>query len=200
MQEESNPRDLNDRLELIESMIAEGRRTTESWGWVFVLWGVAYYIAIVWAAHGGNVVAWPVTMIAAAIVSGVTKARRTRNQPGTTMGRAIGAIWIAMGLSLFILLMALGWSGRLTDARLSIAIVTAMLGVANLASSMILRWKTQFGCAVAWLVAAVAVCYVANNLVIPVFVGAIFLCQIAFGFYGMLCEAKARNLRGTSHA
>ena len=33
--------DLNDRLTLIETMIAEGRRSTESWGWTFVLWGVA---------------------------------------------------------------------------------------------------------------------------------------------------------------
>ncbi len=200
MIEDNKTQDLNERLRLIETMIAEGRRSTESWGWVFVLWGVAYYVAIVWAAHGGNVVAWPVTMTAAAIISGLTKGRRTRDRPATTIGRAIGSIWMAMGLSLFILLMALGWSGRLTDARLAIAIVAAMLGIANLASSMILHWKVQFGIAVAWLVASVAVCYVANNLVIPVFVGAIFLCQIVFGFYGMLREVRVRKLRGASHA
>lgn len=192
--------DLNDRLMLIESMIAEGRRTTESWGWVFVLWGIAYYVALVWAAHGGNVVAWPVTMIAAAILSGVTKGRRVRNQPETTLRRAIGAIWVAMGASLFILLVALGWSGHITDVRVLIAIVTAMLAVANLASSLTLRWKVQFGCAVVWLAASVAVCYVADNLVMPVFVVAIFLGQIAFGFYGVMSEAKARKLRGASHA
>ena len=27
---------LKDRLNLIETMISEGRRTTESWGWTFV--------------------------------------------------------------------------------------------------------------------------------------------------------------------
>ena len=43
--------ELKDRLSLIESMIAEGRRTTESWGWTFVFWGVAYYVAIAWAAN-----------------------------------------------------------------------------------------------------------------------------------------------------
>ena len=31
--------ELKDRLSLIETMIAEGRRTTESWGWTFVLLG-----------------------------------------------------------------------------------------------------------------------------------------------------------------
>ena len=42
----SEEQELKDRLSLIESMIAEGRRNTESWGWTFVLWGVAYYVAI----------------------------------------------------------------------------------------------------------------------------------------------------------
>ena len=42
--------ELKDRLSLIETMIAEGRRTTESWAWTFVLWGVAYYVAIFWTA------------------------------------------------------------------------------------------------------------------------------------------------------
>ena len=46
MADQITERDLKDRLRLIESMIAEGRRTTENWGWTFVLWGVAYYIAI----------------------------------------------------------------------------------------------------------------------------------------------------------
>ena len=42
--------ELKDRLSLIESMIARGPADTESWGWTFVLWGVAYYVAIGWAA------------------------------------------------------------------------------------------------------------------------------------------------------
>ena len=60
--------ELSDRLSLIESMIAEGRRTTESWGWTFVLWGVAYYVAILWATLGHSNWAWPVTMSAACVV------------------------------------------------------------------------------------------------------------------------------------
>lgn len=200
MQEETNPRDLKDRLELIESMIAEGRRSTESWGWIFVLWGVAYYVAIAWAPHAGSGVAWPVTMIAASVVSGFIASRKARHRPETTIGRALGSVWLAMSISLFAVLVALGWSGRLTDGRLYIAVATAMLGAANIASSMILRWKLQFGCAVVWLATAVAVCFVADAEVMPLFVGAIFLCQIVFGFYGMFCEARARKLRGASHA
>ncbi len=50
--------ELKDRISLIESMIAEGRRTTMSWGLIFVFWGVAYYICIagsVWfKAHNSS--------------------------------------------------------------------------------------------------------------------------------------------------
>ena len=41
MVDHTTEQELKDRLSLIESMIAEGRRHTESWGWTFVLWGVA---------------------------------------------------------------------------------------------------------------------------------------------------------------
>ena len=61
--------ELKDRLSLIESMISEGRRSTESWGWMFVFWGVAYYIAIAWATWGHSSLAWPVTMIVASLLA-----------------------------------------------------------------------------------------------------------------------------------
>ena len=48
MQDNTNESEIRERLNLIENMISEGRRTTESWGWSFILWGVAYYIAIAW--------------------------------------------------------------------------------------------------------------------------------------------------------
>ena len=52
MTEKMPEQELKDRLNLIETMIAEGRRKTESWGWTFVLWGVAYYVAIAWSSCG----------------------------------------------------------------------------------------------------------------------------------------------------
>ena len=104
--------ELKDRLSLIEKMIAEGRRTTESWGWTFVLWGVAYYVAIVWSMFGKSMVAWPVTMVGASVLMGVLISRKRGRQPGTTIGRAMSAIWVGMGISMFTVLMALGMSGR----------------------------------------------------------------------------------------
>jgi hypothetical protein len=69
--------ELKDRLNLIENMIAEGRRTTESWGWTFVLWGVAYYVAIAWSSWGHGTLAWPVTMIAAGVLTAVFASRQS---------------------------------------------------------------------------------------------------------------------------
>ena len=36
-----NEREIGERIALIESMMREGRRRTEYWGWNFLLWGVA---------------------------------------------------------------------------------------------------------------------------------------------------------------
>src|SRR5665811_1568171 len=103
--------ELKERLVLIEAMIAEGRRTTESFSWVFVLWGLAYYVAIAWSTGGftgviwgSRYMAWPVTMIATFVLTwalGMRKGRgrkQQQQQPVTTHARAIGSIWIAMGI------------------------------------------------------------------------------------------------------
>ena len=123
MQDDTTAQELKDRLSLIESMIAEGRRYTESWGWTFVLWGVVYYLAIVWSAWGHSVWAWPVTISVGVAVSVVLAFSEAGNHPGTTLGRAIGSIWIALGVSMFLLFLALGLSGRLTDQHLFVAVI-----------------------------------------------------------------------------
>ncbi len=195
--------ELKDRLNLIEAMIAEGRRTTESWGWTFVLWGVAYYIAIGWASWGRPAIAWTVTMIAAGMLTGILASRNAGKRPETAVGRAMMAIWLAMGISTFALMFSLGMSGRL-DAHNSVAIVGGMLGAANAASSMILKWKMQFASAVVWWAAAVAACFTTDNVTAILFLAAIFLCQIVFGIYGMICESRRNRpsaaSQGASHA
>ena len=122
MQDHTTEQELKDRLSLIESMIAEGRRNTESWGWTFVLWGVVYYLAIAWSAWGHRVWAWPVTILIAVIVTVVVASLKAGNHPETTLGRAIGSIWIALGISMFLLFLALGLSGRLTDQHVFVAV------------------------------------------------------------------------------
>ena len=189
--------ELKDRLSLIENMIAEGRHTTESWGWMFLLWGVAYYVAAAWAAWGRSGLAWPVTMIAASLVTAAS--RMTRNRPGTALGRSIGAVWIAMGISLFLVLMSLGISGRY-EPHTFIAIVGAMLGMANATSGIILKWKMQLACAVVWWTAATVACFGPQSQSSITFLAATFFCQIVFGIYALVLESRRRRQSGAVHA
>jgi len=198
MDTETNNLELAERLKLIETMMIEGRRSTESYGWTFVLWGVAYYVAILWAGLGHAYLAWPVTMTAAGVLTGVIIARKRSKKPATTAGRAVGAIWWAMGISMFILLMSMGLSGR-ADQHTLIAIVAAMLGMANAASSMILKWKLQFACALVWWSLTIYACFGRGTALTIAFLVALFFCQIVFGVYGMMAEARARR-QGAIHA
>jgi len=199
MNARTEEQELKDRLSLIETMIAEGRRTTESWGWTFVLWGVAYYVAILWAALGHSYLAWPVTMIAACMATGVVVSLKTRNQPSTKMGHAIGSIWAAVGISMFLLFLSLGISGRM-DQHIMMAGVSAMLGIANAASSMILKWRMQFACALVWWALTVFACFGKGNALTVAFLAAIFFCQIVFGTYSMIRESRRRRQKGSQAA
>jgi len=190
--------DLRDRLDLMERMIAEGRRSTQRWSWSFLLWGLAYYIAIAWSAFDKSWLAWPVTMIAASVVTGVLAGRIHRNHPGTTIGRALSAVWSVMGIVLFVVLMALGISGR-ADLHLIVAIAAAMLAVANGISSVILRWKMQYACAFVWLATAVGACFASDMQLAILSLAAIFFCQFVFGIYGMILESR-RQKQGAVHA
>lgn len=194
----SEEQELKDRLSLIETMIAEGRRTTQNWGWTFVLWGVAYYVAIAWAASGHPALAWPVTMVAASIITGAIASRREHSKPSTTLGRAITAIWISLGISISLLLMSLAWSGHV-DSHASVAIICAMLGMANATSSIVLRWKAKFACALVWWASAIAACFVSDSVCTTIFLAAIFFCQIVFGIYGMLAVSR-QHKQGAVHA
>jgi hypothetical protein len=196
--------ELKERLNLIESMIAEGRRTTESWGWICVLWGVAYYVAIAWSAWGvHDSTAWPVTMCVAlilmfAIIAWRASGGRRNSQPATTLTRAVSAVWIAVGTSFFVLLPSLGMAGR-SSSNLVVAIIGTLLGTANAASGIILKWKLQLACALIWWATAIISCFGTTRQSFIALLVANFLCQIVFGLYGMSCETRKRRL-GAVHA
>ncbi|MGA7341860.1 MAG: hypothetical protein WBX18_14750, partial [Terracidiphilus sp.] len=177
-----------------------------SWGWTFVLWGVAYYVATAWSSGlvptplwSRQYLAWPVTMIAAAVITGITASRMGHDHPPTTLGRALGSIWSVMGISLFVVLFALGLSGHY-DIHVYMAIIGGMLGVANGASGLILKWKMQLACAIVWLGAGVVGCFGSDNQAGIAFLAATFFCQIVFGIYVMVSEARRRRQPGAVHA
>lgn len=193
-----NDREIRDRIALIESMMAEGRQKTESWGWAFVLWGIAYYVAIAWATFGHSAWAWPITMVTAAILTGVIPSQGKRSSGHETiMSRAIGAVWAGTGLTLFIIRMSLAFSHH-AEEHASLAMIEGMIGAANFTSALILRWRAQFAAGLAWWIAAVATCFVTTEQTGYIFLGAIFLCQIVFGTYMMIGEAAERKAASQS--
>ena len=111
MQEETSTKDLKDRLALIESMMSEGRRTTESWGWTFLLWGIAYMVAILWARRRCRVGVGQIRInrsvashhdLCSAAHDGDWHAQGKR-AAGYDDWRRHHSIWIAVGISMFLL-------------------------------------------------------------------------------------------------
>jgi hypothetical protein len=198
-QQTPSAQELQDRLDLIERMIMDARRSTERWGWAFALWGVAFYVAMLWAAWRPSPAAWPVTMACALVVTLVIGQRNRGRHPGTSMGWAIKSVWTAAGISMFLIFSALGFTGRM-DAHSFVAVAAAMLGAANAASGMILKWKMQMGCAVVWWAVSVAACFGSARELSALFLAAIFVCQIVFGICAMVGESQRLRQSGAAHA
>ncbi len=202
----SSPADtaeLRERLAIIESMLTEGRSKTESWGWSFVVWGVAYYVATAWATLGEAKFAWPITMLAAAAITSIGAFKTREHQAETTLSRAIGIIWMAMGCSLFVICICVASSGH-AEQHVFLAMIETALGTANVTSGALLRWRVQMLVGIAWWVAAASTCFASIPQTGYIFLGAIFVCQILFGIYMMVGEARQRRASaarsGASHA
>jgi hypothetical protein len=199
MDTQTSNAELTERLKLIESMMAEGRQRTARWGWSMVLWGVAYYVATAWATWGKSNWAWPVTMTAGAIITAIGFSRIARGNPETALSRAISGLWVALGVSISILLFSLSFTGRY-DGHVFVAIVGAMLGMANMASAIILKWKAQYFCAAVWLASTVVACFGSDQATSIAFLAATFIALIAFGTYAMILESRRRKQNGIAHA
>jgi hypothetical protein len=152
--------ELKDRLSLIENMIARGAPDhrelgldVRSVGCGLLRCHCVVHVGTEILRLGRSRWAWPVTMISAAVLTlaiGIGFGKGTGHAE-TTMGRAITSIWSSVGIAMLLLFPALGYSGRL-EQHSFVAIVAAMLGVANGASGMILKWKMQIACAMVWWV------------------------------------------------
>jgi hypothetical protein len=187
-----NDRELSERIVLIESMMREGRRRTEYWGWNFLLWGVAYIVAVAWSSflNSGRMLAWPVTMFAAAGFTLAIGRKRMRHEPKTERSRALGSIWMAMGCGIFVFAFPAAYSGHI-EAHSFMAAIEAMLGIAHVAAGATLRWTAQIVVGTVWWAAAIASCIVptANDVAIAFLVG-VLVCNIGFGIYLMIRESR----------
>lgn len=199
--DETNEISMQERLQLIESMIHEGRKSTDYWGWSFLLWGVAYFIAIGWVYYLPHPqYGWPIVMTAT-LVAGALIGRwkhRHHPQPRNTQSRALGGIWYAMAAAIFIFAFAGSISGH-SEPHIFLAGIEILIGVANAASAFTLRWPLQFIVALVWWGCGVASCFVAVEHLIPVLILATLIGNIGFGLYLMRRETVDRA-RQVSHA
>jgi hypothetical protein len=193
MTEQETHDELLTRFELVEMMVKEGRRSTEYWGWTFVLWGTAYLIAIAWSYWSRRPdIAWPVTMIAATVLTIVVATKKKRAKPQTPISRAIASIWTAVGTAIFIFCFAVAISGH-GEMHSYTAAIEILIGVANCAVSMVLRWPGQFMIAILWWISAVATCFVSSPWITPILVFDTLIGFLGFGLYLMYCERRDRR-------
>src|ERR1700679_2401680 len=111
-----NEREIGERIALIESMMQAGRKTTEYWGWNFLLWGIAYLVAVAWSSFlpqaGGPRLAWAVTMVVSVLLTIGIARRRSCNKPRTAQSRGVLAIWKGVGWGIFVFAFPDAYSGH----------------------------------------------------------------------------------------
>jgi hypothetical protein len=194
--------DLVRRVELIETMIAEGRHSMCRYGWIFVLWGLVNLAGWGWQymrPHAGWV--WPVCLGTGAVITGIGLAMQGRDQGrGTSMQcRSVGAVWSMMGVALALyvgsaLMAHLAWQYSYIAGMLMI------VGLAHAISAAILRWNVQGVVAAIWWAGGVAVfLFNSRRAVNDIFLLEMCFGMILFGVYAMILERR-RGGWGGRHA
>ena len=184
--------DLVQRVALMEAMIAEGRRSTARYGWIFLMWGLVYFAAMGWVLFLPLAnFAWPVCIVAAIIVLSVAKARQ-RRKGATESVRSLNieAVWKGMGIAISLYIVA-AIVGHHTRETAFFAAMLFFVGLAHSISAMILRWWGQGIVAAIWFAGGVADFFFTRpSESIGIFLAATFFGQILFGLYAMMLDRR----------
>jgi len=194
MTDQTTRQDLEERIGQIESMLLEGRRGTQRYGWTMVLWGTAYLIATAWSLWSNRPpLAWSVTMTAAVCLHIAIAKMKAKAKGGATSiaGRAMTALWASIGIALFIFSFSVSISGH-WEIHSFMAGIEALLGAAYLASGIFLRFKLYLFLGILWWAGAMTSCFVPLPQVGWIFLGlTVFL--IGSGVYLMILESRGAN-------
>jgi hypothetical protein len=194
---EASREEIVQRIQLMESMVAEGRLFTARCGWIFVLWGLVGLAAIGWQylqpdSHWVGEWAWPICLLAGVVLTVIGKALQKREHTcgNGTRSRSVEAVWGMMGIALAIYFSSaiarhLAWQLSFTAGTLIV------VGMAHAISATILRWRVQGVVAGIWWAGAVAVLFAHSrwdlNLVLFVEMG---VGMVLFGLYAMMMERR----------
>ena len=194
--------DVSRQLQLVEEMILEGRRTLEHWGWVFVMWGVAHVIAIVWSGlwTSNPGIPWAILMGGCGLVMMVACIRvGMHSKKSTLMGRAQGAAWASFTISVTIL-----WvGGALThvfdveNIAVFYAIFFTLIGSAHFTSGLTVKLPVQTMVGILWWIAA-ALAMFAPSVALWALFGMALIGEISFGLYLMALERKGEAATATA--
>jgi len=170
------------RLELIEEMIADGRRTTEGWGGPLVLWGLGHLGGLAGNRWAHAYWAWYV-IVPTCFVGSLVLLRRGSVGKRTFAGRAVHAVWTAEMVGLSILDLIAVPSHRLGGDGYDLFFLCSM-GTCMYVNGVVLRWPLCTWLGFTWWGGAVA------GIVLPVpwLMGWIWLVatavlQLGFGIY-----------------
>lgn len=193
--------DLMQRVALMETMIAEGRRSTARYGWVFVMWGLLYIAAVGWMLFLPFArLAWPVCIGAGIAAVVISESRRKRVEGcGNLKSRSVGAVWSSMGIAITLFVAAAAVSHHWGIA--CFAAILFFIGLAHGASAMILRWGMQGLAAAVWCGCGVAsFFFTTSSEWIGIFLAASFFGNVIFGLYAMVLERRRPGTAVQHHA
>ena len=181
------------RLDVIERMLEEGRRTIERWAWVYVLWGVGHALGVLAsftlpAQRVGLV--WGGLMLGCGLATGVFAHRVARRQPRSSeprLHRALDAVWWSFAAVIVFLLITPPGPATIPQW---FAMFSAAYGAAFLASGHIVEWTPAKLNGAAWWGAAVAMKFLDAPAALLVFGAMAVVGEIGFGLWAMAHERK----------
>lgn len=194
--------DLLQRVALMETMIAEGRKSTAHFGWIFVMWGMIYFVAMGWVVLlPFKEWAWPVCVTVGVLVGIVRVRRKHADGTGENLrSRSIEAVWQAMCVAIILYVIAAGASGHGNQSAYYAAVLF-FVGLAHGISARILRWGAQGLVAFLWWGCGIAMFFFrTRNEVLSIFLVAAFFGMILFGLYAMWLERRRAAALEQHHA
>jgi hypothetical protein len=196
--------ELVQRLAVIEAMVAEGRRSTARWGWIFVLWGLVDISGMVWQIVApGKAWSWAVCISAGIVLQFVGigwMGRRGQLRSSSVKGRSVSAVWSMMGVALTLYTFTGAFRGAAGQVSF-LAAIFMIVGLAHASSALILRWGVQGVVAASWWVAGLACFFLPlSNALIYLFIGEMLFGMVFFGLYAMWLERKTPTAAVRQHA
>jgi hypothetical protein len=195
--------DLLQRVALMEAMIAEGRRSTTRFGWIFVLWGLVDIAGVGWekVQPSFNWI-WPITIVTGFVIQFLILALRRGAMlvcGKSLQTRSIAAVWSMMGVTVLLYVAAAIVQHRAGQISY-IAAILMFVGMAHATSALILRWAAQGAVAVLWWAGGIAAYFLPLDYFLTIFVAEMFFGMILFGLYAMWLDRGERGRRAIAHA